>query len=409
MAAVAPAHVAPPPAAVTAPAAEGKEVTPTTSADSQDTPDEGPALANLAEKQKKYREAKPKKEKVADAKKTEAAATETEKPPEVEKPDAEAVTAEALFADEALSTPEGLKRAREVVMYAKTELEKGWRQADRVDARGRRNLAAAEAKEKQTQALAEKVGHIQRAFHEKLSTVRGDRVANPMQIMANLDYLAGGQGDAQAGHALLEACLLAVGRDGKPQAETEGEKRLRLQFERVEAERRQEREQGETARLDYQIREREHGVAQREFQIGSGAVTSGSYPGIAGFAAKNGQQQTAVSVGKWVSDYVYEAAKAGERLDVSEALSILEDRLSPYAGSRAAQAVDDGDQSQTVASAGTRAHSGARQSTVLPSDADRSSGASRKETPEERRARMARDPELLRRLGPVIANAAGLR
>lgn len=394
-------NVAPAGQETTATAAGAESETTTPAADA-------PALADLPKKQKAYRDKK-KADKAAG--KTEAPAdewvakTEGEGEPKPE-PAKEAVSAEKLFTPDALATPEGIGKAREILLVAKSELEKSWRRFDRADMRVKERDAKTAERETSVVQREEAVTRVTTSLQNAFAVIRGQRRSAPEMILSTLDYVAGGRGDVEAGRELFEQMALAIARDGKPEAMTTSEKRLQEQIQQMQEAQRREAERYREAQLDHAIDTRKGQIAQRELQIGTHAITSGDFPGIAGFASQGGTN--AASVGKWIGDVMQDAHARGEPLDVLEAIGILDAKLAPYRGQRAAQAENGSDPPNEVELATPLAKKGARQSTVLPIDADRSSGTSRKESREERRARLSRDPAFLKRLSPVIARAAGI-
>lgn len=308
---------------------------------------------------------------------------------------------EEFFKPEALSTPEGVKRAADLLLFGKKEIEdRQWKQ-DHQARKTRKQAEATAATAARVEKGVEFVQRFQQTFREKHAIITGARMANPMQICATLDELAGGKGDPQAGQELLNAMIIAIGRDGQAPKETANEKALRERYERMENERRSEREQWEAQQAQAQEQQLTNGVQQLEMRVGAVAVNNpGQYPALAELVAAG--RITAANIGKYAGDLMEQAANSGTPLDVHAAIGIIEKRL--VIPGRAAQAVNGGGQPQAVAKPSNQGKRVAK-STVLPSDADRSLGGTRKESREERHQRLARDPVLAKKLGPAFERA----
>ena len=325
--------------------------------------------------------------------KTAAAAPEAPKE-QPAKPDE--VTAEALFADDALSTPEGVKRAREVIQTARTHIEAEVTKLDRAHASLRireKKFGEREASVVQRETQANRYIDMGKAFMADMATITGKRVAAPAEIAMTLDRLAGGKGDPQAGAELAEAILVAFAADGKEAKPSRGEQALRSEMEamrqRYERDRADARQQAEAAQLEGL----KNGVAQLERAIGIAANTP-AFPTIHDLVTTGATSIDTVI--KIVADSMEEhMEETGQPLDMKSAIGMLEERAKLLRGAQPAQAeTGAGD-----LTAETKPRTPARQSTVLPSDADRSLGTGRQESADQRRQRLARDPNYLKRSG----------
>lgn len=357
-------------------------------------------LAKMAEGRKKAREAKAKAKAEG---KPELIDPEAEQA-EPEKPKALDDISATLFTPEALATPEGVKRAGDIVLFAKEDLERRHRKLDGFDIRQKEKKRNQEARDAEFTARERKIADIGGRIMRGLQIIRGERLSNPMQICMTLDELAGGPGDANAGRELAEQIMIAMARDGKEVKESRSEKVLRERLENFERERLAERQAWEEQTRQAETQQYAQGVKQLELQIGSHAASNpAQFPAIGARIA--GGRVTAADVGEYAADLMEQAVSAGGQLDMREALGILESRLAPLGAGQAAKAENGGGRQQSTASQ-PRTKSGAKQSTVLPSDADRSLGGSSKLSPDERRARNSRDPSMWKRLGPAFENAA---
>lgn len=312
------------------------------------------------------------------------------KPPKESKKElAKKATAELssddIFKDEALATPEGIKRAREIALTAKTALEDRHRRLDSLDLR----LKGEERQLKTDRAAfdteRERMRAIGQSFMRDIATIRGQRTAAPVEIMATFDRMAGGTGDARAGIELLEAIQIAVGRDGKPAEKSRTELEWERKFQELAERDKQREERLRLALEERQASELEQTIEQEELRIGGLANNPANFPGIAGFIAEGGTD--VAGVGKWVADALEDARARGEVLDIAEVLSTLESKLAKFAGAQ--RPAESGREA-------ARASAGAKKSTVLSDDADRSTGRGRKLTHEERLDAIARDPAAMK-------------
>lgn len=295
------------------------------------------------------------------------------------------LSSDDIFTDAALATPEGVKRAREVALAAKGALETRHQRLDSMDIRLKTKEKALGERETKVEATHNHLATLGQAFARDMATLRGHRTSSPVEIMATLDRMAGGPGDARAGVELLEAIQIAVGRDGKAPEKTRAELEWERKFQALE-----QKDQAREARLramqeQHQISELEQQVAQDELRLGALANNPENFPGIAGFIEQGGTD--VAGVGKWVADALEDARARGEVLDIAEVLGTLESKLAKFASAQ--RPAQDG---REAAGASPRA----RQSTVLPDDADRSNGRGRKLTHDERLDAIARDPAAMR-------------
>jgi hypothetical protein len=353
----------------------------------------------------------------AKAKKAEANGPddETEEPAEGEEPSEpeaqaepvkpEELTAEKLFSAEALETPEGLKRAREVVLHAKADLEKRHRRFDRADMKLKRREAEVvngKAWVEQQRGQVHRLHQIGQTFMGKMEIIRGARLAKPEIIMATLDELAGGPGDHEAGARLAEQLLLAVHADGQAPKASRAEEQLRGEMEQL---RRQREADIAAARAEREALEMNHlkgSIGQLTRVVHTTANNPQAFPSIAAAVSDPEADITAEGVTEWVTEAMESHFEEhGTPLDMREAIGILETKLSRFYGKRAPQG-------ETAAASQTRPRQGAPRRaapTVLPASADLSSGRGRPLTHEENLAELARDPEFMGQLFGRTARA----
>ena len=281
------------------------------------------------------------------------------------------ITADQLFTDEALSTLEGIKRAKAIALFAKEALEKRAKKLDGFDIRIKRREKSVAGLEQEKQRL----GDLARAFSGELQIISGKRASDQMGILRSLDKVSGGNGSVEAGRELFEALSMAYAREGKLPEKTRGElevEQLRQQMAR--------REQEWTERQrETEIVQTRHQIAQMEQFAGRTANNPASAPWISRYIAegRTGEAQ----VGKWLGDLM-----EAEGLDLPSAIGILESRLVPP-GTKPAPKGAPG-----AAPSKPRTNGAKPLTTVLPTAADASTGSQRALTQEELRARNARDP-----------------
>jgi hypothetical protein len=318
--------------------------------------------------------------------------TEEASQPEAAPPDPEEITSEKLFSDEALSSPEGIARAREIMLAAKEHLEKRHRKFDRADIKLKRREAGVVQREQAVAAQetqVQKLRGVGRSFMEKMQTIKGARATTPTAILVHLDELAGGPGTVESGRDLYEEITLALARDGKQPQPTKAERELADKLERIERQREADRVEAARERENYERQRLTQSIAQVERSIAATATNPKLYPGIAGIVARGATSPEAVA--KWVGDLMTEAYNEGTPLDLSTAIGMLEERVSPPAA-RAPQ----GEPGSVQPNRTRRTPNGV---SVLPHQADLSSGRGRPLTHEERLSDLSRDPSFWSELG----------
>jgi hypothetical protein len=361
---------------------------------------EAPALTTLqeanqtfAEKMKAAKAAKKAGRSALDKVAGEARAETAEVEAPKTKADIEQITADELFAAEALGTPEGIARARDVLTYAKEHLEQRHRTFDRADIKLKAREKAVSGTEERGKHLASMARRLQQEFH----TITGRReAADGNGVLVALDKLGGGNGSLEGGRALFEMLAMAYAREGKLPEKTKGERELETRLERMEREYREREQAAKDQQVEGTIAQTRQQIAQMEMFAGKQANDSAKYPTISGWLAEERCDEAAV--GKLVGDLMQ-----SEGLDLATAIGTLESRLAPK-GQRAPQGESASDEAETSRVAAPARKNGARQSTVLPSDADQSLGTSRKENDDERRERLARNPAFMKRLGVPLSS-----
>jgi hypothetical protein len=297
-------------------------------------------------------------------------------------PKPEDITADQLFTDDAISTPEGMRRAIEIARFAKKHVEE---EAKRVESRSKKLDSfdiRLKKREKVVVAGEQKIAQqerIARAVIGELQIIAGARASDPMQILRSLDKLGGGNGSVERGRELFEAMSMAYARDGKLPEKTRGEAELERQIEALRQERLRERQEMEEQRDAQTLAQSLREVALLEANAGNRANVPQN-PWISRYISEG--RFSEADAGKWIGDLMH-----SEGLDLSSAIGILESRLVPP-GTKPAPQGEPG-----AAPSKPRPNAKPALTTVLPTAADASSGSARELSPDERRARNARDPD----------------
>jgi hypothetical protein len=290
---------------------------------------------------------------------------ETPAPPAAEKPAHKQFVDDALFTEEALRTPEGIGKARDVLLAAQVKMSRGYgrlksreeklaTQAQHVDQRERTIIRLGEGLQSDLQQLE-----------------NGDATA----IINTLGKLC--RRDGIAVYQMLTDNMVLNGKKPKPSKETQ-ELRSELQQLRdaLAGKERQEHEQ-----LNQQ---REMQAKQRIF---SGATNAAEYPALAHFATAKPNEVVETLVQMKIEHH----KQHGTVLDDAEAFRTLNAQLSRYAPTETGAKPDAG-REPSHSKPGTQAARLGK--TVSPSRA--STASSRRSidemSDEERMAELARDP-----------------
>lgn len=385
------------PAAAATPAPNAAEAQPSTSEtlESTNINDVFEQVADKAEARnaKAKRKGKPKAKAAPEVKAEEQEPTEAAEEPEPEaaeeeeheKHDAEQISAEELFSDEALSSPEGLRRARAIALVAKEYAETRSKQLDSFDIRLKARAKSVVEREKKVDDFDKKQRAIGRAFHAELQTIFGLRETNPLGIFQSLDRVAGGNGSAEAGRELFERMNLAYAREGKLPQKTRGEQELERQLEALRQENLRRDHDAQEQQVAAQTIHLQREIQQAELFAGKQANSPTSAPWIAAWIADG--RTTEEEVGEYIGNLM----EGG--LDLAAAIGTLESRLVPP-GTKPPTRVEPG-----AAPSKPRTNGKAPLTTVLPTAADASTGSMRELSADERRARNARDPEFWKAWG----------
>ena len=304
----------------------------------------------------------------------EVTAEETEAPaaPVAEKPAHKLFVDDALFTDEALKSPEGIGKARDVLLAKQVQMNRGY---------GR--LKTRETKvENRARMVDRREVAIVRLGDGLMSDINQLEAGDATAIINTLGKLC--RRDGAAVYEMLTQNILANGKKAKP---TAGEAALRAEIDQLKARDLQKEQQAEQQRVinaENTARQRLHGAA-------SNAET---YPTVARFIA----QKPAEVVNTLVEMKIAHHAEHGTVLDDGEALRTLESQLARAIG-QTGPAPDAGREPSRTKPANQAARLG---KTVSPSRALTASSRRTVEemSDEERMVELARDPgDLLAQLG----------
>jgi hypothetical protein len=361
----------------------------------QDSSTERPVLEEFRERMKAGKEAAKAKRAAEAAANGEA--TEQGEPEKKETPKPKGAPTEldaaALFTEEALSTPEGIKKAVEVARYAKEWVEQRNLRLDRLDMRIKGDRKAFDAAKQTHEQEKAKWGNLARAMQAEIQTMIGSRDAEPMQIFRSLDRLSGGNGSYEAGVELFERMAKKIASDGKAPPKSRYELEMEQRIQQMQDETRRKEQLAHEQATEAQIAHASRELAMARTALAREAA-SDTYPHIKAWVDSGRSDEEAV--GQYLEDLMFQHAQAGTPLDRATAIGILNSNLAPLGAGEPPQGARGG--AEPVNGTRSQPKPGARQSTVLPTDADQSRGVPQKETDEQRIRRLARDPNYMKRM-----------
>lgn len=321
--------------------------------------------------------------------------TEEGEPEELpENEDAEA----AAFSDDALSTPEGVKRAATIALAARAAAEKRNHILDRYDQRSKARMADAKKIRESAEGLAEQTNGIRNAIARDLRLMREPGITGKEKLDA-LSRISG-----RPGHEVLDELTAGIMTDGREQPKDPTVRALEQALAESNARLDQFVEQQKAQQIQGETAAQKHQIARVYTEIQAEVEDSDTYPHIA--AGIESEDWTPEEVADLVAGkdgiMVRHFRKKNARLDKSEALRILEGRLARRSGTveRAPQGASG---TGATKKPGSPARGAGRGTTLTPSVADRSTGSVRElKTREERIADLQRDPAALRQLFPML-------
>jgi hypothetical protein len=300
------------------------------------------------------------------------------------------IAEDAAFSDAALKKPEGIKRAREIVLAARKGVQQRQKRLDRFDTRlhkrekGFRAWSDGQRQEiEQGQTLARHVSSL-------LTQARNGTAAERLAALSSLSGVPGLE--------LLEELNMGVLSDGKKPNNPEVAQ-LRNELARLYAainEKERKEQEAVEQREHKHKRTRVAAHAEEAAELGADAE---KYPAVAAEIEKWGEPMRE-QVGDWVVRHITDHYKrTGERLDKAKALGRLNARLVKRAGAPPSEPRKGSSVRDPAKSPVAQRRSAGRGVTVTPDLADRSTGVERKLSREERIAELARDRDAMKSLG----------
>jgi len=326
---------------------------------------------------------------------TEDEAIETAEAPEVEPSAANAAkpedaSAEELFTAEALATPEGIGRAREVLQTAQKELSKRHAKLDRFELR----LEARAKKDAvERQALAGEVDRT-RKIGAAISAEIGvllDPARPARERLASFGRIAGADG-----LQLFEELSLGVAQDGKAPPPTAGERALKQQLEELNAKLDRERGSRDEAAATGRVDALRGGIEAKMAEIQAECSNAEVAPNLAAGIA-DGKWDASEAAELVAAEMASHFKKTKKSLARADAIKTIEARLAKALGpsGRAGQSPESSSGTLPKVPSSPARRAGSRGVTVTPTLADRSSGRGRQLSDTERLDEAARDPELM--------------
>lgn len=244
----------------------------------------------------------------------EAPAEET--PEQPEPPAAPAsVDDDALFSEEALSTPEGVAKAREALAAARRAHAEERAKTSHVFLRMKKR----EEKAKEKYAEAQKMHEAAQALNQRLATdMSALQAGDARGIIDTLGRLTG-----RPGKQVVEELALAIATDGKGTPES---KKLKELEERYERRVRELEERWEQEKRAQQERETQAAIKRRKQELVQLGSDASRFPAVAHFVGLGKQKEIAETL----TEYKMKAFEEGLPISDEEAVKLLEDELKPH-------------------------------------------------------------------------------
>lgn len=317
-----------------------------------------------------------------------AAATEEPSETQEEQPQEEAAPPaqpdEDPFSEAALSTPEGIARAREVIAQERSALQEEQRKFSQIHARMKKR----ELRAKEEHAALQREREAVQALNQRLtSDLNALRSGDARGIIDTLGRLAG-----RPGKELFEEIALAVATDGKGTPESRKLKELEERYERrvKELEDRWEQE-----RRAQQERETQAAIERRKQELVQLGSDASRFPAVAYFVGLGKQKEVAETL----TEYKMRAFDEGSPISDEEAVQLLESELKPHMPAPS-PAPGGGTGNPHSAPAQKKPVSGGLPGqTLAPSLTTQPVSAKRELTDEEHRKALEQDQDFWRSLG----------
>lgn len=306
---------------------------------------------------------------------------ETEETQEGEPTEEETPTEEDLFSEAALSTPEGIARAREHLQQERLARQEEARKSHERHLKLKRWEIKSREERKAFRAEKE---NILRLNQRLASDVEALRTGDANAALTALGRLAGVDG-----RKLFEQLSVHVATNGKAPKPSREVEELRSEIEALREERRLEQ-------LQAQQRDAKAFIEQRKNEMLSAASNAETYPALAHFV-----QTARAEIAETLIDLKEQAHQRGEPLSDEEALTQLERQLKPHMPpSQGGKPVNPEAGRDTSGQKATKPTTvGAKPGTSLAPSLATSAPSTRALTEAERTQALANDPEFLRMIG----------
>lgn len=284
------------------------------------------------------------------------------------------------FSEKALSTPEGIAKARELIVERERKTHETYLRLQRREVRARQQAEELKRDKESVVAVSQRI----------LSDVNILRTGSPKEVVEALGRITG-----RDGAKVFEELSLHVATNGKARKEAPPEvAELRAELERLKEEQRQE-----LLRLQKEQYDRELQAAKdRLVRIGQNET---AYPTVAHFTKLRPAE---------VADYLIriktEAYESGSPITDEAAVARLEEELrlnlranAPAPKQGAAPSAGGEAGLDTSAAQPAKPGSGGMPGQTLAPSLTTQGGSTREQTWEERRKRLANDPEFIGQLG----------
>lgn len=303
--------------------------------------------------------------------------SEAEKPQEPQKPQEE-----DLFSEEALATPEGVKRAAEHLRQEKAKTSEVFLRMRKREQKAKAEYAEFQRQKAETQQEKEAFA----AFNQRIAAEIAElKSGNPKAILDTLGRMSG-----QDGRKLFEDIAMAIATNGKMPKPSKEVEELRAEIQALKEERERERE------LALKLKEQEEAKAkieQRKAELVQLGSDKARFPAVAHFI-EVGQKK---EVAEYLSELKIEAFEQGSPLSDEEAVQKLERLLKPHLP--APPVNEGGTGNPHPAQQGKPGAGGLPGQTVTSRLAAESSGSTRELTEEEYRRALEQDEEFWSSLG----------
>lgn len=210
-----------------------------------------------------------------------------------------------LFTDQALSTPEGMKRAKAEVLALRAKHESAYHRVTQREAKFAKSVEAFKGEKAEVQTL----GNNLRAA---LGALRRGTTDQRIEAL--------GQLTGQDGLKVFEQLTLDLARGGKKSEPTPEVQELRAELAELKG-------YIQRSQADHEIKTRENFISRRKAEIAEAAGDAKLYPYLARLAPSRGRE-----IADQIAEMMTEAHVAGKPISDAEALQALELEIARVTG-----------------------------------------------------------------------------